>query len=435
MSDFSNFNFADVDAIIDNVFQNRTNTSKCITSNNALISNFCPSCKSHDNFMESSGKGIVVCKKCGCVIENLFCSGLHKRADKNDNNQSVRSNVLYNTILPQQSSIVMQIRRKYKYTNDFRGKNNYKFRRNQSWNPIPYKARSLMAIFKNLHRICAKHNIIKKIEDDAQIICCNVSSKMHMRGKNKGKPIITRGKNRKGMIASTLFVACRRNGDTRSIKEIASYWGIGERDINKGLKSLLSILIGDDVIHNTGTSKVVDFIRRKCMELGITLAHTDVAIKIATNIDKLNAASNHTTYSLAAASILLTANMHAACNVTRKMLSESFSVSDVTIGKAYAQIDKYKNILIDDNVVSKILKMVESKKRKLVIRYDVWKQMVRFGIDTSAYIIDNESFNKALFMLIEKLDIHNPNYNEVLHDVDVLFTKIEDDFFSTSTIG
>ena len=213
---------------------------------------------------------------------------------------------------------------------------------------------------------------------------------MHQSGKNKGKPIITRGFNREGIVASCLFIACRRNNETHSTKEIASYFNIDERDVNKGLRSLLSIMNDDTMVNDIGTSKVAHFIKRKCDEMEIKNSHADVAIIIGNNIDKLNIASNHTTFSLAAASILLMANIYSLKHITKKKLSKTFyNLSDVTIGKTYKQIKDYKSILIDDKKVNDIIIDINIKKQNKIVPRVVWEQMKIFNIDTSNFIMED----------------------------------------------
>jgi transcription initiation factor TFIIIB Brf1 subunit/transcription initiation factor TFIIB len=362
---------------INNMMKMKTNDLELLMSTIILINNdieqnnSCFSC-GHQNFYEDYSKGIIVCH-CGQVIDeiqdNCF---VRKHYDIDDNN---RNGIIYNKLLPQ-SSLGTRIATKGK------------IRKLHIWNSMPYKDRSLIGIFTQIHIACNKNNISRKIEDDTKIICHRVNNMVHKEGKNEGKIVITRGDNRKGIIAAAHFIACRRNCDTRSIKEIAGYWGIHDKDVNKGLKSLLNILGDDDIIKDTGTSKITDFVRRKCDQLEIKKSNTDIAIKIAENIEKLNIASHHTTYSLAAASIFLMAEITGMVGITKKKLSKIFEVSDVTIGKAYQQIADKKSILIDSNKVHEIMETINTERKKMIIPKAVWEQMIRFNIDTSKYVLD-----------------------------------------------
>ena len=416
-----NMRGSDIDNIIMSVFG----------TNDVPQTRLCPECH-HDDFVEDYSKGILICK-CGQVIDNLYDAIYERHQHDGDEGDMTRSNIAYNKLLPQSS-----------LGTSLKGKG--KIRKLQMWNSMQYRERSLMTIFKQIHTICTKHNIIKRIEDDTKIINSRISTKVHQTGKNKGKPIITRGDNRKGIIGATHLISCTRNGEPRSTKEIASYWGIDEKDINKGLKSLRCILVDDDIIKDTGTSKVTDFIRRKCDELQIKNKYTEIAIIIANNTDKLNLASNHTTYSLSAACILLMAEMNNIQCINRKRLSSIFNVSDVTIGKTFTQIEKYRNILVDNQQVNAILKRVDKFKQKKFINRAIWTQMKRFGVDTSKYMLDDSDI-KDMKTYVDaattKLDaslktLNNTEeiykqYLSYMTDIDAAYNYADDVFKATYT--
>lgn len=330
----------------------------------------CKICNSK-NFRDDYAKGIVFCYDCGQVCDSI----IDTRIDNRNYNNTVSGNITHNKLLPQ-SSLGISVNLKGTLL------------KLHIWNSMPYKERSNNVMFKKIHNVCIKFNIYKKIEDDAKILCKQVSGTLHKTGRNKGKPIITRGYNREGIVASCLFIACRRNNETRATKEIAYYFNIEEQDVNKGYRSLLEIMEDDDMIKDIGTSKVVHFIKRKCDELEIKNKYANIAYIIANNIDRLNIASNHTTFSLAAACILLIAYMFKLKYITKKKLSKVFyNLSDVTIGKTYNQIKKYKSILIHDKKVDDILININNKKNKNYIPLVVWEQMKRFNIDTSKYTL------------------------------------------------
>lgn len=344
--------------------------------NDTSDTNHCKNCESSD-LKEDYTKGIIVCHNCGQVNDSIIDNRIeYKNYNKSQNN--ISGSIVHNKLLPQ-SSLGTTVNL------------NGRLKRLHIWNAIPYKERSNKLMFTKIHNVCMAHNIYRKIEDDAKILCKTVSETIHKSGKNKGKPIITRGYNREGIVASCLFIACRRNNETHSTKEIARYFNIDERDVNKGLRSLLSIMNDDTMIKDIGTSKVGHFIKRKCDELEIKNKYTEVAIIIGNNIDRLNIASNHTTFSLAAASILLMAHIYGLKHITKKRLSLSFhNLSDVTIGKTYKQIKDYKSVLIDNKKVSDIIIDINNKKQQNIVPRVVWEQMIRFNIDTSNYTLEEQ---------------------------------------------
>lgn len=341
-------------------------------------SDICLEC-GNSNFIEDYSQGYIVCEDCGRVADNLLDANPEwKTYDDNTTKDSGRCGKIVNQLLPR-SSIGTSV-------------NAYgRIKMIHNWSSMPYKERSLNYVFKKLRAKCQEHNIPKKIEDDAQIMYKMVSERKHTSGKNKGKYIITRGINRGGIIAASLFYACRRNGVTRSPKEVAKMFDLNETDLNKGAKNFLRLIKMKYYDKNMGTSKPIDFVRRKCDDLNIKSKYTTQAINIAENIDKLNIASTHTSYSLAAASILLMGEINKLSSITKKKLAAAFEVSDVTITKAYKKIYAYKNVLANDKTVNKIIKKMKEDERKHVISKELYERMKKFKISTKGYKVEGES--------------------------------------------
>jgi hypothetical protein len=116
--------------------------------------------------------------------------------------------------------------------------------------------------------------------------------------------------------------------------------------------------------------------------------HADVAMMIANNLDRLNVGLNHTTYSLAAACILLMGDTCGLDLITKKAISTAFfELSDVTIAKTFKQLKSIQPILQSGKKVDMILEDMVVQANKKHIRREVWDMMVRFGVDTSGYVM------------------------------------------------
>lgn len=336
-----------------------TNKKKCTYCNNTT-------------FIEDYINGIITCI-CGQIIDYI----IDNREEIHINNDNTsKDRLCYNRLLPQ-SSLCTSF-------------NTYgKLRKLHIWSFMPYKERDDNLMYKRIHNVCYTYKIAKKLNEDAKILYKTISASVHKSGKNKGKPIITRGFNRAGIVAGCVFIVCKQNDDTRSIKEIAHYFNISEKDVNKGLRSMQRILNDNTISKDIYSSKVIHFIKRKCDELHIKNTHSDIAHTMAVNIDKLNIASNHTSYSLAAACILLMVNITNYNTINKKMISSVFlGLSDVTISKTYSQIKILKNILISDSLVNKIIDEIKNQNKKYIITQTIYDQMVRFNVDVSKYTVD-----------------------------------------------
>jgi transcription initiation factor TFIIIB Brf1 subunit/transcription initiation factor TFIIB len=325
--------------------------------------------------------GYVVCKNCGEINDNIIDSNPEWRNYDDGNKNNARCGKILNPLLPR-SSLGTQV---HAYG---------RIKIIHTWNSMPYKERSLNLVFKRITNTCQGYDIPKKIEDDAKIMYKMISERKHTKGKNKGKYIITRGRNRDSIIAAAVFFACRRNQVTRSPKEVAKMFALDETDLSKGAKNFLKLIKMKAYDNNMGTSKTIDFVLRKCNDMNIKSKYTKLAIKIAENIDKLNIATTHTPYSMAAASILLMAEICGISSITKSKLEKVFETSSVTIGKAYSKIDKLKDILINDHKVDEILEDIKKKDKKFLITQEVYDRMVKFNIDTSAYTVEGSKEHK-----------------------------------------
>ncbi|KAG1653105.1 hypothetical protein FOA52_009113 [Chlamydomonas sp. UWO 241] len=121
--------------------------------------------------------------------------------------------------------------------------------RYQIWNTLSYRDRVLGGVFDTLSITMSHHCLPVIIIEEAKSLYQRVTS---MR--------ITRGANRKGMIAVCAFVACQRCGMPRSLLEIAEMF-----DIDRGVACRLV----DDVVDDRGSSssEPADFVGRFCSKL------------------------------------------------------------------------------------------------------------------------------------------------------------------------
>lgn len=322
-------------------------------------------------FIEDNIQGIVVCTngKCGQVLRTIIDVSPEWKQFDDDDKAGGRCGAPINALLPQ-SSLGTSIR-------GYRG---CRLKILQSWNSMPYKERSLNNEFKKIHDVCQREEIAKCVEDDTKIMYKMICECKHITGRNKGQFVITRGINRKSILASCLFFACIRKGITRTSKEIAKMWGIKDMDMNKGCKNLLRLMKLRNSGMNMGISKPEHFIKRYCMELKISEEHMNDALKIANNIEKLNIVSGHTPYSSASACILMMAEFNNLKSITKKRIASQFGISDVTIGKTYKELEPYKNVLNDDTMSDDVSKKIKNEINNRETDPIILERMKKFGI-------------------------------------------------------
>lgn len=390
---------------------------------------FCKTCKSTDKIAEDNAQGILVCIGCGNVVSDVFDDNPEwKTYTAEDSKETVgRCGNPTNFFLPQ-SSLGTTIS----------GSSKSKIKILHSWSAMPYKERSLHIVLKEIQNRCRIAGIMKCIEDDAKILYKNISESKHAFGKNQGKNIIIRGVNRKSLIAACVFFACKRNGKTRSPKEIAKIFELKYKDITKGCKTFLKLIKLKQMSYDIQTSNPAHFITRYCRELHITNEYINQTIKIAKNIQKLNIASMHTPFSVATGSILLIVDLN-NLDIERKFIAKKFNVSEVTVIKTYKKIEQYKKILINDELTDKLVKLLEEDRKnlkipeKLKMMYN--KKLNDYGSDdfisdesdsdddeSDEFISDDDAeknFNSSIIFKNFNFSIKNNNIDEYIDSVNI----------------
>lgn len=317
--------------------------------------NLCISCKSN-KIINDTLNGVIVCTSCGQIQDTILNDNPEWRsyADDNDPNTG-RCSGPTNAFLPI-SSIGTTIG----------GNKRGRLQTLQSWTQMPYKEKSLYIVIKDIQAKCRDADILKCIEDDAKILYKNISTFCYVDEDNTKKNMITRGTNRRSLIAACVYFACKKNNKTRSAKEISQIFGLTQKDITRGCKNFMKLIREIKFNVEFKSSPPEDYVPRFCKELKLKQQFIDQAIKIAKNVQRINIATTHTPLSIATASILLTININ-DLTITKKHLASKFKVSEVTISKAYKSIEQYRSILIDNKKIDDIVNQYEKQKQDVEV--------------------------------------------------------------------
>jgi len=264
----------------------------------------------------------------------------------------------------------------------------------QNWSAMPYRERSLFRDFCKINDCCNKLSLKKNIQDDANILYSKAKSSKYKEGPNTGKFIITRGKNNRGIQGGSICLACKKNKVPYIGKEICEFFNLSIKELNNGVKTIILLLKDSDMDGNYSAINSELYIKKYCTQNNIKDEYMNEAIKIANNINKLNIATEHNQFSIAATSVLIMAENNNITNMTKKKLRTMFGVSEVTISKTYKKVEKIKNILSKDEEINKLLnkiKKTQDDDEKESIDPMLLERMKKFGIKPSIDIIPEDT--------------------------------------------
>jgi transcription initiation factor TFIIIB Brf1 subunit/transcription initiation factor TFIIB len=302
---------------------------------------FCNECKSI-NLVYTSGRGSYVCGECGTESQEIFDESPEWNNYEDGKVESGRCGAPINPFFPK-SSLGTII--------NAPGYSKVKMLRN--WGQVPYRERSLAEVLNEMDFKCKKYKITKAVIDNAKILYKNIREIKHESGANKGKNVIIRGINRKQIIAACFYFGAILQKFPRSTKEVADIFCLEIKQVTKGCRKFLEIMKDNFIIFDIKPSHGSDFIDRFGSKLKLNKETIQLSKTISENTTRLDIASDHQATSIAAASILLAINILEQ-NISKKNISLVFEISDVTITKTYKKIYCYQQIVISDELTSKI---------------------------------------------------------------------------------
>ena len=304
-------------------------------------------CYHCDNIELVTVNGTIVCDNCGTVNDNIIDYNAEWRyygSEDSKYSDPTRCGMPTNELLPQ-SSLGSTISFKHKETYDMRKIRNY-----HMWNAMPYKERSLYNVFDSIQVRAVNNGIPSCIIEEAKILYKSIAETK-----------ISRGANRKGIIASCIYKACLLHNSQRTPQEIADMFKISTTNMTKGCKNFDTIMnINKNKNISVPGSSSVDFIRRFCSYLKIGNNIHQICKHVCREAEKNNLVSKCIPPSVAAGSIYLVINLLnnsiEKIPITKKDISEKCKISEVTISKCYKELLKYHKHLLPKEILDKLYK-------------------------------------------------------------------------------
>ncbi len=301
-------------------------------------------CTVCSSIMRLSEDGFLTCtdKKCGVVHLNAIDLSAEWRFYGEDTFSAnpIRCGMPVNPLLPE-SSMGCKIMCNGNSSFDIR-----KVARYTEWHSMPYKEKARYDDFQRIILMSTNAGIPKMIVDEACRYYKQISEKQSFRGLN-----------RDGIIAASIYVACRIENYPRTAKEIARIFHLDTTSATRGCKNAMTILnelekstpLDQTVYASTNPSS---FIERYCSQLCINSELTKLAQFIAIQIEKKNMIPENTPQSVAAGIMFFMAKEF-NLNITEKDIQLISDTSGVTINKCCRKMDTIKLQLIPSSIYEK----------------------------------------------------------------------------------
>lgn len=285
--------------------------------------------------------GCYYCISCGCVSSVNICQDAeYRNYGSADTKQSdpTRVGMPTNALLPE-SSMGSVISRSA-FGNDKLLFN--KIRMYHQWGSMPYKERSLWKVYDALAAKAQQAGINDIIIQDAK--------KMY---KILSETKISRGINRKSLVASCIFIACKKQAVPRSSKEVARIFDISVNDMTKGCKHFSEIMYTAKMPSNytVESSNPLKYINRYCSRLNIPINIIHIIEYTTIKAVDLEIIDDHNSCSLASGSIYFVVYILNLQSPTKKQIAEVCISSEVTISKCFKLLYDYKENLLPKGVI------------------------------------------------------------------------------------
>ena len=200
--------------------------------------------------------------------------------------------------------------------------------RYQMWNSMPYKERSMCNAIDHLTVRAVNSGISQVIIDEAKVLFKRICE-LH----------ISRGDNRTGILASSIYVACKNNKVPRSAKEIATMFTTTTNVITRNCKKFQEVLQ-----LRLACSMPCDFVHRFCSQMQLDVRARDACIGVVDRVQEFGLFTECSPTSVVAGAIFLVCE-HQEKHVDKKNLAAVCGVSEITVTKVYKKLAALKEYL------------------------------------------------------------------------------------------
>jgi len=289
------------------------------------IKYFCPECQNSDpDVVEDFSAGDVICRGCGLVLsERLVDEHSEWRTFHDSDNQGADPNRVGGASNPllQDGGLSTSISK-----GDGSSSSASNLSRTHNKVSLGANEKSLTNSFKEIQRMAERINLPQSIIDRANELF------KHMDDFKS-----TRGRNADGVIAASLYIACRLEDVPRTFKEICALTQISKKEISHCYKNMVKHLKDKKLVENLDTITTTDFMNRFCNQLELAGDVTKAATLVCNEAMRLGIMAGKSPISVAAAGIYMVSQL-SATKRTQKAIADISGVSEVTIRNAYKDL-------------------------------------------------------------------------------------------------
>jgi transcription initiation factor TFIIIB Brf1 subunit/transcription initiation factor TFIIB len=310
----------------------------------------CKICGTKNGMRISNSDGTRVCSKCGKIATVMLDESAEWRQYEGDGSSDsmVRCAGYTNHYIQGGSLGTIMV-----------SSNFNRLKRLQQWICMDSKDRSKNNILNKIYDRCTKAGIKKCAIDDIKGMYIEFTN-----GTVGDRTSTVRGLNKWGLIAAITLYACKKRKIPRLPDEIAEIYDLNISDVTDGCKTFTELMQLKGIKYEMINSTPEEYLIRLAPELGMHGSFIELAVRIARNVRIIGVAAEHTPPSIAAASILLTAQLK-KIKMSSDDVAAVFRISHTTGDKTMDKIKKFVKIIIDDKKSEEVAAIIAEKKKSM----------------------------------------------------------------------
>eukprot|EP01112_Ceratiomyxa_fruticulosa_P023311 TRINITY_DN884_c0_g3_i2.p1 TRINITY_DN884_c0_g3~~TRINITY_DN884_c0_g3_i2.p1 ORF type:complete len:324 (+),score=60.05 TRINITY_DN884_c0_g3_i2:139-1110(+) len=285
----------------------------------------CPECGEGSDVVEDYSSGDTVCRGCGFVVgERMVDEHSEWRTFSNsDDGGGVDPNRVGGPSNPllQDGGLSTMISRG-------EGGSSSAKKLGIAQNKVSFDAadRSLTFSFREIASFAEQNSLPQSVAD----LACEIF-------KHAGDIEKLRGRNKSGVVAASLYIACRLNSVPRSFKEICALTQVPMKKIARSFKHIMEYLKDKNIIENLDTITATAFMNRFCNQLALPTKVMTAAAILCNEAMRLGLVAGKSPISIAAAGIYMVSQLNGTVR-TQKTIADVTGITEATVKSTYRDL-------------------------------------------------------------------------------------------------